>query len=79
VTRTSDERRADDHTGCERVVDAALDRADELVRDRAAEHVVDELEALAAPARLDPQEHLGELPGAAGLLLQPEVALGRPR
>ena len=33
----------------------------------------------AARERLDAQEHLAELPGAAGLLLVAVVALGRPR
>ena len=37
---------------------------------------VDELEAAAARQRLDAQEHLAELAGAAGLLLVPVVAFG---
>ena len=45
----------------------------------AALHLVDELEALAARQRLDAQEHLAELPGAAGLLLVPAVPLGARR
>ena len=55
---------------------ALLDRRDELVGDRAALHAVDELEALAARQRLDLEEHLAELAGAAGLLLVAAVALG---
>src|SRR5438309_166320 len=53
-----------------------LHRRDELVRDRAAFYRVDELEALAARERLDPQVDLAELAGAAGLLLVAAVALG---
>src|SRR6185503_446651 len=55
---------------------ALLDARDELVRDRAAAHLVDELEAGAARQRLDAQEDLAELAGAAGLLLVAVVALG---
>ena len=40
---------------------------------RSAHHFVDELETLAALERLDAQEHLAELPRAAGLLLVPAV------
>ena len=56
---------------------ALLDRRDELAGDRAALDLVDELEAGAARQRLDAQEHLAELAGAAALLLVPMVALGR--
>ena len=42
----------------------------------AALDLVDELEACAARQRLDAQEHLAELAGAAGLLLVPVVAVG---
>jgi hypothetical protein len=45
-------------------------------RDRAALDLVDELEAGAARQRLDAQEHLAELAGAAGLLLVAVVAFG---
>src|SRR6185436_11085509 len=48
---------------------AFLHRRDELVRNRAALHAVHEFEAGAARQRLDLQEHLAELAGAAGLLL----------
>ena len=58
---------------------AFLHRGDELVGDRAALHAVDELEALAARQRLDLEEHLAELAGAAGLLLVAAVALGARR
>ena len=40
---------------------------------------VDELEARAARQRLDAQEHLAELAGAAGLLLVAVVAFGLGR
>ena len=51
----------------------------ELPRDRAAHHFVDELESRAALERLDPQEHFAELARAAGLFLVPAVAFGRAR
>src|SRR6185369_16637874 len=62
-----------------RMADALLDRRDKLVRDRAADDVVDELEPAAARERLDPEVDLAELAGAAGLLLVAVVALGRAR
>jgi hypothetical protein len=52
---------------------------DELPGDGAALDLVDELEAAAARQRLDAQEHLAELAGAAGLLLVAVVAFGRRR
>ena len=55
--------------GVEHRAHAFFDRRDELVRDRAALHAVDELEALAARQRLHLQEHFAELAGAAGLLV----------
>ena len=58
---------------------AFLDGRDELARDHAADHVVDELEARAALERLDAQVHLAELAGAAGLLLVAAMAFGRSR
>jgi hypothetical protein len=66
-------------------VDALSRPRDELPRDRAAEDFVDDLQAgppfLLARRRivlqrLDAQEHLAELPGAAGLLLVAVVAVG---
>ncbi len=60
-----------------RVLDALLDRRDELPRDRAAEDVVDELEVAAARQRLEPDLAVAELPVAAGLLLVAAVRLGR--
>src|SRR5690348_2021331 len=55
---------------------AFFHRRDELTRDRPAHDVVDELESRAALQRLDAQEHLAELSGAAGLLLVAAVAVG---
>ncbi len=49
---------------------------DQLAGDHAALDLVDELEAAAARQRLDAQEHLAELAGAAGLLPVAVVALG---
>ena len=63
----------------EHLAHAFLDRRDELAGDRAADDVVDELEARAARQRLDAQVHLAELAGAAGLLLVAVVAFGRTR
>src|SRR5690606_40465214 len=48
---------------------AFLDGRYELAGYRAADDRVHELESRAAGQRLDPQEHLAELAGAAGLLL----------
>jgi hypothetical protein len=56
---------------------AFLDGRDELVRNRATDDIVDELEPAAAVERLDAQIHLAELPGAAGLLLVAVMTLGR--
>ena len=72
-------RVAGDEARLQHAAHALLDRRDELVRDRAALHLVDELEALAARQRLDLEEHLAELAGAAGLLLVPAVAFGARR
>ena len=60
----------------EDLTDALLDRWHELRRDDPAHDVVDELEALPACLRLDPQEDLSELAGASGLLLVAMVPLG---
>ena len=60
----------------QRLADALLDRRDELARNGAADDLVDELEASATFERLDPQEHLAELAGPAGLLLVAVVPLG---
>ena len=62
-----------------RLGDALLDRGDELARDRAADDLVDELEAAAALERLDPHERHAELPVTAGLLLVLALGLGLVR
>ena len=67
---------ARDRARLEDLADPLLHRGNELRRDDPAHDVVDELEALPAPLRLDPQEDLAELPGAAGLLLVAVVPLG---
>ena len=54
-----------------------LDGGDELARDRPADHLVDEEEALAPPERLDAQVADAELAVPAGLLLVPSLGLGR--
>src|SRR3546814_18783714 len=54
-----------------------LDRADVLARDRSADHLVDELEALAARQWTHLHVHVAELPMAAGLALEARVLLGR--
>ncbi len=69
-------RESGDRAGREHLLDALLHRRHELVRDHAALRAVDELEARAAPERLDAQRHLAELARAAGLLLVPVEALG---
>ena len=76
ITRTSSSGIARDRALDEHLVDAFLDRGDVLARNRAADDFVDELEAGAARQRLDPQVHLAELAGAAGLLLVAVVAFG---
>ena len=62
-----------------RLLDALLHGGDVALRDGAADHLVDELEALALPERLDPQQADGELAVATGLLLVPALGLGGPR
>src|SRR4029079_2835810 len=59
------------------VLDAFLDRRDELARNGATEDVVLELEVAAARQRLDADLAIAELAVAAGLLLVPAVGLGR--
>ena len=59
--------------------DALLDRGDELAGDRAADDLVDELEAAAALERLDPHERDAELAVTAGLLLVLALGLGLVR
>ncbi len=64
-----------EHAGVlHRLVDALLDRGDELAGDGAADDLVDELEPAAALERFDAEERDPELPVAAGLLLV--LALG---
>jgi hypothetical protein len=70
------QRIAGDGAFVQHLAHALLDGRDELVRDAAADGLVDELEARALLARLDAQPDLAELAGAAGLLLVPVVALG---
>src|SRR3546814_20022623 len=71
-------RVAGDGATVEHLAHAFLHRRQELAGDGAALDLVDELEAATARPRLDAQEHLAELAGAAGLLLFPVVALGLP-
>ena len=73
------DRIAGDDAVVERLAHALLHRRDEHRRDHAALHLVDELEAAAARERLDLEEHLAELAGAAGLLLVAAVAFGLAR
>src|SRR6201982_71395 len=63
------DRKAGERALGQNLPDALLDGRNVLPRDRAPDHVVDELEARAASERLDAQVHLAELPGAAGLFL----------
>src|SRR5438034_10802321 len=60
------QRETGDRSGREHLLDALLHRGDELVRDRPALDLVDELETRSARQRLDAQEHLAELAGAPG-------------
>ncbi len=53
----------------EPVDNALFHRADIVARHRAADHLLGELEALAARQRLDVEHDIAELPVAAGLLL----------
>ena len=76
MTRTSCTGKPASGAVGQHLLDAFLHRRDELRGNDAALHRVDELEAAAARQRLDPQEHLAELAGAAGLLLVPVVTLG---
>src|SRR3546814_5106772 len=64
-----------DRATVEHLAHAFLHRRQELAGDGAALDLVDELEDATARQRLDAQEHLAELAGAAGLLLVPVVAL----
>src|SRR5205814_10074390 len=70
------QREAGDRSGREHLLDALLHRADELVRDRPASDLVDELEPRSARQRLDAQLHLAELPRAPGLPLVAMMAFG---
>ena len=67
---------AGERTLGQNLLDAFFDRRDERVRDRAAFHLIDELESGSARKRLDFQKDLAELPRAAGLLLVPVMAFG---
>ena len=68
------QRIAGDRPFGQHLAHAFLDRRNELVGDRAADHLVDELESRAARQRLDSQVHLAELARAAGLLLVAAMA-----
>jgi hypothetical protein len=59
-----------------RLLDPLLDRRPEVLRDGAAEDLIDEAEFLAAGERLDLDLAVGELAAAAGLLLVAAVPLG---
>src|SRR5688572_18983178 len=65
---------ARDRTRFEHLPHAFLHRGYVLVRDHAAFHRVDELEARAALERLDAQIDFAELARAAGLFLVPVMA-----
>ena len=58
-----------------RFLDALVDGGDELARDRAADHAVDELVALALLVRLDPEPAVAVLAAAAGLAHELAFAL----
>ena len=66
------DRTADQRPGGEHVCDALFDRRDEVLGNGPADDFVGELVPFLA--RSDPQIDLGELPGAAGLLLVAVVA-----
>ncbi len=72
-----DHRVAGDQAALHLGADALLDRRDVVVRHRAADDLVDELEAGAAGQRLDLDVADGVLAVPAGLLDVPAVALGR--
>ena len=58
-----------ERAACEPVDNALFHRADIVARHRAADHLLGELEALAARQRLDVEHDVAELAVAAGLLL----------
>ena len=60
-------------------MDPLLHGRDELARNRAAEHLVGEVEVRAPGQRLDADPAVAELPVAAGLLLVAAVRLGARR
>ena len=76
VTSHVDDGEAEHAAVLHRLDDALLHRGDELTGDRAADDLVDELEAAAALERLDPHERHAELPVPAGLLLVLALGLG---
>ena len=71
-----DDGEAVDAAVAHRLLDALLDRGDELAGDRPADDLVDELEAGPAVEGLDPQPRHAELAVAAGLLLVLALGLG---
>ena len=76
----ADHREPDQPPLGEHGAEALLDRGDELGRDRAAAHLVHELEVLVALGQgLDVAGHAAVLAGAAGLLLVRVVELGALR
>src|SRR5688500_2515738 len=70
-----DHRVPADHALQHRLDDALLDGSDELIGDRTAEDLVDELEPLAALERLDLDRADRVLPVAPGLLHVPPETL----
>src|SRR5688572_24682984 len=74
-----DHRVAGEEAAHARILDALLDRRNELARNGTAEDVVDELEVAATGQRFELDLAVAELAVAAGLLLVPAVRLGRGR
>ncbi|MNF57000.1 hypothetical protein D3C84_385100 [compost metagenome] len=70
-------RQACEGTSSQYRTHAFLHRRDELRGDHTTLHLVGEEETATARQRLDTQEYLAELAGAAGLFLVPAVAFGR--
>src|SRR5690606_30556013 len=71
-----DDREARDRAFGQHLPDPFLDGRDVLARNRATDDLVRELEARAARQRLDPEAHLAELTGPAGLLPVAMVPFG---
>src|SRR5690606_20015077 len=71
-----DHGEAGDDPALRRLLDALVDRGDELAGDDAADDRVDEVVALATPARAEPHVAVAELTAPARLFLVPAMALG---